>query len=94
MRLQSDIRAALFTEVCETGQFALDDVEGHKLAARVLKLVSEAGARNGGKVVKTVGNCVMMTFVTVDEAYRAAKIMQLALRGGQVKLRSGLHVGW
>jgi class 3 adenylate cyclase len=93
MRLQSDIRAVLFTEVCEAGHAALDDVEGHKLAARALKLVAEAGARNGGKVVKTVGNCVMMTFITVDEAYRAAKIMQLALRGGPVRVRSGMHVG-
>jgi class 3 adenylate cyclase len=92
MRLQSDIRAVLFTDICETG-IDLDNVEGHKLAARALKLVSEAGARNGGKVVKTVRNCVMMTFLTVEAAYRAAKIMQIALRGGEVRVKSGMHVG-
>ena len=93
MRMQSDIRTVLFTDVCETGVFGLDDVEGHKLAARALRLVSEAAKRNGGKVVKTVRNCIVVTFTAVESAHRAARIIQLALRNGPVRVKCGMHVG-
>jgi class 3 adenylate cyclase len=91
--MQSDVRTVLFTELCDTASFRLDDVEGHKLAARSLKLVADVARRDGGKVVKTVGNSLMVTFMTVESAYRAAKIMQLALRSSPVSMKSAMHVG-
>jgi class 3 adenylate cyclase len=93
--MNCDTLAVVFTDVCDAERVYRDlgDAEARKLGARCLKLVAEAARRNGGRVIKTIGDGAMLTFRTVEEAYRAASILQLAMRGAVLKIKIGMHFG-
>jgi adenylate cyclase len=95
MTMKCDSLAVMFTDVCDSSRVYQDlgDAEAHKLGARCLKLIAEAARRNGGRLIKTIGDGAMITFRSVEEAYRAASIMQLALRGGVLRVKIGMHFG-
>jgi len=87
--------AVLFADICDSTRLyhELGDAVAHSLATQCLKLIAEATTRSGGTVVKTIGDGAMSTFPTADQAYRAAVKIQDALRGGQLKIKIGFHVG-
>jgi class 3 adenylate cyclase len=95
MTMNCDTLAVVFTDVCDADRVYADlgDAEARKLGARSLKLVAEAARRNGGRLIKTIGDGAMITFRAVEEAYRAASIIQLAMRGQAVQLKIGMHFG-
>jgi class 3 adenylate cyclase len=95
MTMNCDTLAVVFTDVCDADRVyaELGDAEARRLGARGLKLVAEAARRNGGRVIKTIGDGAMITFRTVEQAYRAASITQLAMRGQPVRLKIGMHFG-
>ena len=95
MTMNCDTLAMMFTDVCDADRVyaELGDAEARKLGARCLKLVAEAARRNGGRLIKTIGDGAMLSFRTVEEAYRAASIIQLAMREQLLKLKIGMHFG-
>ena len=95
MTMNCDTLAVMFTDVCEAERVykELGDAEARKLGARGLKLIAEAARRNGGRLIKTIGDGAMITFRTVEDAYRAASIVQLAMRDSVMRIKIGMHFG-
>jgi class 3 adenylate cyclase len=95
--------AILFADVVGSTQLyeQLGDAKAREMVARCLEIMREATESNSGNVIKTMGDEVMSTFPTADEAMSAAKRMQerissdtsLTHENGRVAIRIGCHYG-
>jgi len=95
--------AILFADVVGSTQLyeLLGDAKAREMVGRCLEIMRVATESNRGSVIKTMGDEVMSTFPTADEAMNAAKRMQeqistdpsLAHEGGHVAIRIGCHYG-
>jgi len=95
--------AILFADVVGSTQLyeQLGDVKAREMVGRCLEIMREATESNHGSVIKTMGDEVMATFPTADEAMSAAKRMQERISGdaslvhdsGRVAIRIGCHYG-
>jgi adenylate cyclase len=95
--------AILFADVVGSTQLyeKFGDVQARVMVSRCLEIMREATDRNSGTVIKTMGDEVMSTFPTADDALNAAKRMQeriasdgdLEHEGGHVAIRIGCHYG-
>jgi class 3 adenylate cyclase len=95
--------AILFADVVGSTQLyeQLGDTKAREMVGRCLEIMRDATEANRGNVIKTMGDEVMSTFPTADDAMNAAKRMQehistdssLAHEGGQVAIRIGCHYG-
>ncbi len=95
--------AILFADVVGSTQLyeQLGDIKAREMVARCLDIMREATESNNGTVIKTMGDEVMATFPTADDAMNAAKRMQerisaddgLAHPHGHVAIRIGCHFG-
>ena len=95
--------AILFADVVGSTQLyeQLGDIKARKMVGRCLDIMREATESNQGSVIKTMGDEVMATFPTADDAMSAAKRMQeqisadpeLAHDNGRVAIRIGCHFG-
>ena len=95
MTVRSDTVTVLFADICDSTRLyhQLGDGDAHRLAMNCLKVVSHATSRNGGKIVKNIGDGAMITFGSVEQAYRAAAHIQHAMRCAPLKVKVGFHVG-
>lgn len=95
--------AILFADVVGSTQLyeQLGDDQAREMVGRCLEIMREATESNGGSVIKTIGDEVMATFTTADDAMAAAKRMQeqitmapdLGHGQGHVAIRVGCHFG-
>jgi len=95
--------AILFADVVGSTQLyeQLGDDKARGMVGRCIEIMREATEGNGGTVIKTIGDEIMATFATSDEAMAAAKSMQeqitaapdLAHDSGHVAIRVGCHFG-
>jgi class 3 adenylate cyclase len=95
--------AILFADVVGSTQLyeQLGDVKAREMVGRCLEIMREATEANRGNVIKTMGDEVMSTFPTADEAMSAAKRMQERISSdsalvhdhGHVAIRIGCHYG-
>lgn len=95
--------AILFADVVGSTQLyeQLGDVKAREMVGRCLEIMREATEANRGSVIKTMGDEVMATFPTADDAMNAARRMQeritteseLRHDAGQVAIRIGCHYG-
>jgi class 3 adenylate cyclase len=95
--------AILFADVVGSTQLyeQLGDEQARNMVGRCIEIMREATEGNGGTVIKTIGDEVMSTFATSDQAMAAAKQMQeritaapdLAHEHGHVAIRVGCHFG-
>jgi adenylate cyclase len=95
--------AILFADVVGSTQLyeQLGDIKARQMVARCLDIMREATEVNQGTVIKTMGDEVMSTFPTADDAMSAARRMQeritadseLAHDNGHVAIRIGCHYG-
>jgi class 3 adenylate cyclase len=95
--------AILFADVVGSTQLyeQLGDLKARQMVGRCLDIMREATEANRGSVIKTMGDEVMSTFPTADDAMNAAKRMQerisadaeLSHDGGHVAIRIGCHYG-
>ena len=93
--------AILFADVVGSTQLYehLGDTRASETVSRCLEVMKEATYQNDGTVIKTIGDEVMSTFPSVDEAMVAAKQMQTRISSrpgdGQqpVSIRIGCHYG-
>jgi adenylate cyclase len=95
--------AILFADVVGSTQLyeQLGDIKARQMVSRCLDIMREATEANQGTVIKTMGDEVMSTFPTADDAMNAARRMQerittdseLAHDNGHVAIRIGCHYG-
>jgi len=95
--------AILFADVVGSTQLyeQLGDVKARQMVGRCLDIMRDATEANQGTVIKTMGDEVMSTFPTADNAMNAARRMQeritadkeLAHDNGHVAIRIGCHYG-
>ncbi len=79
----------------------LGDAKARPMVARCLEIMREATEAHQGTVIKTMGDEVMSTFPTADDAMNAARRMQerisadadLDHANGHVAIRIGCHFG-
>jgi class 3 adenylate cyclase len=99
-----DIEVAIvFADVVGSTQLyeQLGDDRARTMVGRCIEIMREATEANAGSVIKTIGDEVMATFATADEAMAAAKQMQERITGspdlehdnGHVAIRVGCHFG-
>jgi class 3 adenylate cyclase len=97
------MRAILFTDLCgSTAMYErIGDAAAYGLVREHFRLLFAEVERAGGRVVKTVGDCVMAAFDTPLAASRAGRACVLALRtlrdkdGNEpgLQLKVGVHTG-
>jgi len=91
--------AILFADVVGSTQLydKFGDTKASETVARCLDIMKDATNQFNGTVIKTIGDEVMSTFPTVDEAMEAATQMQNRISSGddeiQVSIRIGCHFG-
>jgi adenylate cyclase len=95
--------AILFADVVGSTQLyeKLGDDKAREMVARCLEIMREATEDQSGRVIKTMGDEVMSTFPSADEAMTAAKQMQETISSdeeldhedGHVAIRIGCHFG-
>lgn len=94
--------AILFADVVGSTQLyeQYGDVKASETVAHCLDVMKDATHQFSGKVIKTIGDEIMATFPTVDDAMGAASQMQARLSGEEagddhipVSIRIGCHFG-
>ncbi len=91
--------AILFADVVGSTQLydQFGDTRAGETVARGLDIMKDATEQFNGTVIKTIGDEVMATFPSVDEAMSAASQMQQSISSGdseiQVSIRVGCHFG-
>src|SRR5690606_31823607 len=93
--------AILFADVCGSTKLyeTIGDVKARDTIARCINLMTDATERNRGTLIKTIGDEVMVTFNSVDDAAQAASEMQekitdgLVVDGRDIQIRIGFHFG-
>lgn len=95
--------AILFADVVGSTQLydKFGDTKASETVAACLDVMKEATLQQDGTVIKTIGDEVMATFPTVDNAMAAASLMQARISGDPersgvtipVSIRVGCHFG-
>jgi len=95
--------AILFADVVGSTQLyeSLGDERARETVALCIDVMRKATEKNNGTVIKTMGDEVMATFPTPDDALNAGALMlrrveessELLVGGDQVKVRIGCHYG-
>jgi class 3 adenylate cyclase len=91
--------AILFADVVGSTQIydKFGDTKASETVARCLDIMKDATYQFSGTVIKTIGDEVMATFSTVDDAMGAASQMQGLISSGDdeipVSIRIGCHYG-
>lgn len=93
--------AILFADVCGSTRLyeTLGDAKARTAIARCVAVMSATTTRHGGTVIKTIGDEVMSTFTTADDAAQAAADMQESItdatvtEGKPLAIRVGFHYG-
>jgi len=91
--------AILFADVVGSTQLydKFGDTKASETVGKCLAVMKEATHQFNGTVIKTIGDEVMSTFPTVDDAMGAAAQMQSRISGSkdeiQVSIRVGCHYG-
>ena len=91
--------AILFADVVGSTQLydQFGDTRASETVAHCLEIMKDATAQFNGTVIKTIGDEVMSTFPSVDDAMSAASQMQQSISTGdseiQVSIRVGCHFG-
>jgi len=94
--------AILFADVVGSTQLydKFGDTKASETVAKCLDVMKEATRQYNGKVIKTIGDEVMATFPSVDEAMSASIMMQVRITADNkqegripVSIRIGCHYG-
>ncbi len=95
--------AILFADVVGSTQLyeVMGDLKARDTVARCINVMREATEEHNGTVIKTMGDEVMSTFPSADDALNAASAMQqkinndreLLVSGPPVAIRIGCHFG-
>jgi class 3 adenylate cyclase len=86
--------AVLFADVVGSTELyeALGDLKARDTITHCLEAMKGATDQHGGRVIKTIGDEIMATFPTADEALNAAREMQVAISRGAMKAGDGVSL--
>ncbi|MGB5209689.1 MAG: adenylate/guanylate cyclase domain-containing protein [Gammaproteobacteria bacterium] len=86
--------AVLFADVVGSTELyeILGDLKARDTIARCLDIMKNATDQNNGSVIKTIGDEVMATFPTADDALNAAREMQSSIGKGDVSAGEGVSL--
>lgn len=101
MSQENDMTTILFADICGSTRLyeKLGDATAQKIVSETLSDLSELSDKHGGKVLKTIGDEVMCTFLTIRACMDAACAMQEKIAEkfytgyGRISIRIGLHYG-
>ena len=87
--------AILFADVVGSTQLydKFGDTKASETVARCLDVMKDATHQFSGTVIKTIGDEVMSTFPTVDDAMGAASQMQSRISSGDDEIRVSIRIG-
>ena len=87
--------AILFADVVGSTQLydKFGDTKASETVARCLDVMKDATFQHDGTVIKTIGDEVMSTFPTVDDAMAAASQMQARISAGDDEIRVSIRIG-
>ena len=87
--------AVLFTDIVGSTEHAasLGDARWKRVLDRHDGAIAEEVARNGGTVIKSMGDGVVATLPSADRALRAARTIHERLSASDLRVRMGIHVG-
>lgn len=92
--------AILFADICGSTKLydSLGDAKARDTVARGIAVMTDATTRNRGRLIKTIGDEVMSTFKTAEDATQAAAEMQddmkaVLVDGLPIFIRVGYHFG-
>jgi len=96
---QASTLAIVFADVCgSTRLYELHgDAKARKMIGRCIDLMTESTGKHGGRLIKTIGDEVMCSFPTADDAAAAALDMQEQVSGASMTGGGGgmaIHVGF
>ncbi|WP_020682761.1 adenylate/guanylate cyclase domain-containing protein [Marinobacterium rhizophilum] len=91
----------LFADVCGSTRLyeTIGDTKARQTIAHCISRMTAVTHNNGGTLIKTIGDEVMVTFDSVDAAATAAMQMQtqisgaLVIEGQPIAIRAGFHFG-
>jgi class 3 adenylate cyclase len=91
---QRSAMAILFADVSGSTRLyeTQGDVQARGTIARCVELMTQAAAKHGGKLIKTIGDEVMCRFASADAAAAAALEMQEQVAGAALAGGGGLNV--
>lgn len=87
--------AILFVDISgSTGLYARHgDDKARRMSAECLQLIGNSVVEHGGSVVKTMGDSVMSTFLTADDAFACASMVRSSHTTPEIALHAGFHFG-
>lgn len=97
---QSCEMAILFADVCGSTRLyeVLGDAKARQTIGGCIELMTEATREHGGTLIKTIGDEVMCSFPSADDAAGAAMDMQERVSGASITVVGGasmaIHVGF
>ncbi|MCD6585022.1 MAG: adenylate/guanylate cyclase domain-containing protein [Desulfobacteraceae bacterium] len=90
----------LFADISKSSTIyeQLGDQAAQKIVGAILNRLTHLTVQFEGKVIKTVGDAIIATFPSTDDAIKAAKSMQLAMTDDcsllhQINIHIGIHYG-
>ncbi len=85
----------LFADIGSSAQLydTVGDAEAHRLVADSLARMKWAVSANGGTVLRTVGDSVLASFPSSDQAFQGARAIQQNHQDQKVSVRVGFHTG-
>jgi len=91
MQTETEV-AVLFADVVGSTELyeVLGDIKARDTIAHCLEAMKSATEQHGGRVIKTIGDEVMSTFPTADDALNAAREMQIAITRGTLAPAEGV----
>jgi adenylate cyclase len=103
MAKTTELLSVLFSDISGSSKLyeLLGDQVAQKIIGKILDRLSDLTVQYSGKVIKTVGDAVVCTFNSADNAIGAAKAMQLTMTFGisddanlpQINIHIGIHHG-
>ena len=94
MKPSSQWVTILFADIAESTRLydVFGDIKGQALVAACLSLLKEVADENGGLVIKTIGDEVLCTFETPDQAADAARQMHEEVSLDSRLMDAGVHL--
>jgi class 3 adenylate cyclase len=92
----------LFADISNSSNIyeVLGDQAAQETVGKILNCLSDLTVQYDGKVIKTIGDAILATFFSTDNAIEAAKSMQLAMTTStfscnlsQINIHIGIHHG-
>ncbi|OMH39184.1 adenylate/guanylate cyclase domain-containing protein [Motiliproteus sp. MSK22-1] len=91
----SEHLAVLFADIGDSTPLyeKVGDDQAYRLIIECLGSMEQVIQRNGGKLLRTVGDAVLASFNCCDDAFQSARDMQEAQISSQLSIRVGFHFG-